>query len=292
MEAGMTRPADIPTALRQATALLDAVSDTARLDAELLMAIALKMGRMEMLAQQRDLAVPDSFAALLERRHQHEPIAYIAGEQAFWDLTLHVTPDVLIPRADSETLITAAYDVFGGWDEPGKILDLGTGSGALLLAALSLFPHAKGYAIDASEAALCVASNNADRLGLAGQTSFMHLSWCDDGWADILINAAYGTFDLILCNPPYVESNARLSPMVADYEPQSALFSGPEGLDDYNILLPILSQLLAPGGIAIFEIGHEQAQNVSKIAIKSGLDCELRHDLAGKPRALIIRVSV
>jgi release factor glutamine methyltransferase len=133
----LTTPSSLAAALRDAAALLSAISDTARLDAELLAAHLLGLGRMEMLAQMRDLPVPEGLDALIARRAEHEPVAYITGRQAFWDLELSVTPDVLIPRADSETLIEAAQAAFAGLKPPARILDLGTGSGALLLAALS-----------------------------------------------------------------------------------------------------------------------------------------------------------
>jgi release factor glutamine methyltransferase len=270
-------------ALRKAAARLDGVSDTPRLDAELLMAHALACGRSHLLLRQMDLAVPEGFAALLERRMAHEPVAYITGRQAFWDLELSVTPDVLIPRSDSEALIEAALEGAA----PERVLDLGTGSGALLLAALSAFPETRGVGIDASAAALAVAAGNAQRLGFGARSGWLHRSWRDAGWNDAL-----GTFDLILCNPPYVEEDAALAPMVAAHEPHSALFAGPEGLDDYRILLPQIPALLAPGGVAIFEIGHTQAGAVSDLASKAGLSTEMRRDLTGKPRALRFSLGI
>jgi release factor glutamine methyltransferase len=140
--------------------MLASVSESPRLDAELLMAHALGIGRSGLLLRQRELAVPAGFAPLLDRRMQHEPVAYITGSQGFWDLELRVTPDVLIPRGDSETLIEAAIETFSGRPAPATILDLGTGSGALLLAALSRFPLAHGIGVDASLGALAVATDN------------------------------------------------------------------------------------------------------------------------------------
>jgi release factor glutamine methyltransferase len=299
----------LPHALRDASAQLSAVSETPRVDAELLMAHALGTDRSTMLLKQAELAVPDLFASLIRRRIAHEPVAYIIGKQAFWDLDLIVTPDVLIPRADSEALIEAALEFFsplplaggvGGGSmaksyspspnpsrrregdiTPTRVLDLGTGSGALLLAALSAFPQATGIGIDASAAALSVANDNAKRLGFDARSEWLHRSWHDAGWTNGL-----GTFDLILCNPPYVEDDAVLSPMVAEHEPHDALFAGADGLNEYRVLVPQIPAMLALQGVAIFEIGHTQAQAVGDLARKAGLSTELRHDLTGKPRAL------
>ncbi len=277
----------IADALRDAAAVLAPVSDSPRLDAELLMAHAVAMDRVDMLMRARDLTVPDAFAGYLARRMAHEPVAYITGRQAFWDLELRVTPDVLIPRADSETLIDAAQAAFAGRDGPDHVLDLGTGSGALLLAALSVFPRARGTGIDASAAALAVAQDNAQRLGFADRAAMQQLSWRDADWQ----NQLRAPFDLILCNPPYIEDDADLARQVAEYEPHPALFAGREGLDDYRVLLPALRGLLAPGGTAIFEIGYTQADSVSDLASKSGLSAALQHDLSGNPRCLTLRIG-
>lgn len=249
------------------------------------MAHALGLSRSDMLLRQAGLVEPEDFAALLERRIAHEPVAYITGHQDFWDLKLSVTPDVLIPRSDSETLIEAAVEAFAERKQPCSILDLGTGSGALLLAALSVFDRANGTGVDASAGALEVARGNAEALGFANRSEWLHLSWRDADWTKALA----APFDLILCNPPYIETSANLAPMVAEHEPHSALFSGQDGLDDYTILLPLIPALLAPNGIAIFEIGHEQAEAVSDLAAHAGLSCKLRRDLAGKPRVLVMR---
>jgi release factor glutamine methyltransferase len=280
-------PDTIAATLRAATALLAGVSETARLDAEILMAHALGLTRSEMLMQQRDLAVPESFAALVDRRAAAEPVAYIRGTQPFWDLELTVTPGVLIPRGDSETVIEMALEAFAGRAAPARILDLGTGSGALLLAALSAFPQADGAAMDASVEALSVAEGNAARLGFADRATFHQLSWLNAAWTDGL-----GKFDLILCNPPYVETDAVLNAAVAEHEPHSALFAGADGLDDYRALIPQIPALLAEGGCAIFEIGYRQAGAVSNLASRAGLSTEMRRDLAGNSRALRFSLGI
>ena len=157
------------------------------------------------------------------------------------------------------------------------------GAGALLLAFLHERPSATGIGIDASAQALAVAQRNSAALGLAERAQFREASWLDSGWADAL-----GRFDLVLCNPPYVETGARLDPDVRDYEPASALFAGPEGLDDYRAIIPQLGKLLAPGGVAVLEIGAAQGQAVRALASESGYTVALRRDIGGRDRALIL----
>jgi release factor glutamine methyltransferase len=267
-------------AIRAAAERLAATSDTARLDAELLMAHALGVTRSDMLLKAMRDPAPEGFDRLAERREGHEPVAYITGWTEFYGLPFKVSPATLIPRGDSETLVEAALVLK---PDARSVLDLGTGSGALLLAVLANLPRAKGMGIDASPEALRIAGANAEAL-VGTRAILLERNWHTPGWADDL-----GQFDLILCNPPYVEETAVLDPQVRDYEPASALFAGPEGLDDYRVLIPQLVKLLAPGGAAIFEIGHTQAEAVCVIAAAAGLSATLRHDLAGRPRALILR---
>ncbi len=274
----------VADAIRAAADRLAATSDTARLDAELLMAHALGLTRSDMLLRVMREPAPEAFAALIERRAAHEPVAYITGEAEFYGLNLTVTPATLIPRGDSETLIEAALEhVCEHGREQGRVVDLGTGSGALLLALLANREGWEGVGIDASDNALAVATGNAAALGLAQRSAWYHRNWHTPGWAEDL-----GTFDLVLCNPPYVEVDAQLEPQVRDHEPASALFAGPEGLDDYRVLIPQLRALLNPDGIAILEIGATQAEAVGALAAASGFATTLRRDLAGRPRALIL----
>lgn len=273
--------------LRDAAAALDAVSATPRLDAELLMAHALGMERSDMLLRQQDLVTPGDFPALITRRLAHEPVAYIIGRQAFWDLELEVTPDVLIPRADSETLLEAAIAWFDGKSAPARIADLGTGSGALLLAALSIFRQAHGVGIDASAKAIDVAAGNAARLSFADRSTFRPASWLAPDWTEDL-----GRFDLLLCNPPYIETGAMLESMVFGHEPHSALFAGEDGLDDYRAVIPRLHELLTPDGVAFFEIGFNQAESVAALAAQHGFSTKLWRDLSGNPRVLRFSLGI
>ncbi|WP_438728032.1 peptide chain release factor N(5)-glutamine methyltransferase [Parasphingorhabdus sp. DH2-15] len=274
----------IANTLRHAAEQLAAISDTARLDAELLMAHALNMERGAMLLHKMHDPAPALFGPLLLRRLAHEPIAYIIGKAEFWSLTLNVTPDVLIPRGDSETLIEAALAECKA-QAPATILDLGTGSGALICAALSEWPDAKGVAIDASEQALHIAEQNITNLGFADRCQTQHQSWRTAHWQDKHNNR----YDLILCNPPYVESAAELASEVRDFEPGSALFAGPEGMDDYAILIPQIADMLTPYGIAIFEIGRGQLDAVGNMAKQVGLSWSAYNDLANIPRAIVMR---
>lgn len=276
----------IADALRDAAHRLAEISDTPRLDSELLMADALGTDRGAMLLHRMRDDVPSGFAALLDRRLNHEPVAYITGRQDFWTLTLGVSPAVLIPRSDSETLIEAAIAAFPD-DAPARILDLGTGSGALLLAALSHWPQADGVGVDASEPALAVARDNALSCGLSDRARIQHADWRVPGWCD----GFGGPFDLVLANPPYIETDAALARQVHAHEPHGALFAGADGLDDYRILIPALAALLAPGGVAIFEIGATQRLDVTALAEAGGYDVECRQDLAGHDRALILRAQ-
>lgn len=262
--------------------MLASVSDTPRLDAELLMAHALGVERDSLLLHPPKGAAPARFRELIERRAAGEPVAYITGRRSFWNIELEVGPGVLIPRPDSETLIAAALDHFAGTDGPARVLDLGTGPGTLLLAALDQWPRATGLGIERSRTALDYAQANARRLGLAPRAHFRLGNWAD---------GVTEQFDLVLCNPPYVATGAELGPGVLEHEPPEALFAGEEGLDDYRRLAPEIARLVAPGGLAAVEIGSDQLEAASAIFRAAGHEPALARDLAGRPRAMLIHVS-
>ncbi len=264
-----------------ATALAAAGIDSAPLEARLLLAHTLGIDRSAPLDRSRDID-PAPFQTLLARRLTHEPLAFITGHQGFWTLELAVSPATLIPRADSETLISAAIDA-SAERPPARILDLGTGTGCLLLAALSEFPQAFGVGIDLSPAAAALAAHNARHNGLASRAVFLAGSWA----------AAINTrFDLVLSNPPYIPGGdiPALMPEVAQFEPGRALDGGPDGLDAYRALAAALPGLLTAQGCAILEIGEGQGSDVTAIMAESGLaTVTLMADLGGIPRALVLR---
>ncbi len=269
----------ISRALADAARQLEVNSDTARLDSELLMAEALHIDRDKLILSPPNREVPDRFWAMVERRKAGEPVAYITGRRAFWNIELHVGPGVLVPRPDSEVLIASAIEHFDGSEGPKRILDLGTGPGTLLLAALDIWPEASGMGIDLSRQALSYASANARRLEFETR-----VKWVQADWAAGLMEQ----FDLILCNPPYVAEGADLGPGVREYEPDEALFAGSEGLDAYRALAPQLPHLLSKEGLAAIEIGHDQAAAVTRLLVREGLQASVAQDLAGRDRALLL----
>ena len=269
----------VARALDDATRQLIERSDTARLDAELLMAEALHIDRDRLLLAPPDRKVPERFWEMVKRRVDGEPIAYITGRRAFWNIELHVGPGVLVPRPDSEALIASAMEHFEGSDGPKRILDLGTGPGTLLLAALDIWPAATGLGIDVSRQALTYASANARRLGFEARAKLMQ-----GDWAKGLLE----TFDLILCNPPYIAEGAELGRGVREFEPDEALFAGSEGLDAYRELAPQLPRLLNKKGLAAVEIAPDQAQSVTGILARDGLQATVADDLAGRHRAILL----
>lgn len=269
----------IARALADAARQLAKSSDTSRLDAELLMAEALHIDRDKLILSPPDRDVPKSFWAMVDRRAKGEPIAYITGRRAFWNIDLHVGPGVLVPRPDSEVLIASAIEHFEGSEGPRRILDLGTGPGTLLLAALDIWPEATGLGVDVSRHALSYAAANGRRLGFEARAAFKLGNWAE---------GIEERFDLILCNPPYIAEDAQLGPGVREYEPDEALFAGKKGLDAYRALAPQLPRLLKDRGLAAVEIGYDQAGSVTALLARDGLKPRVANDLGDRPRAVLL----
>jgi release factor glutamine methyltransferase len=265
-------------ALRLGTARLAASGvDNPRLDARLLLARGTGLDQPALLADPERLVDPASYEVLLARRGAREPLAYILGAQEFWSLPFLVSPATLIPRPDSEAVVEAALDAHPA---PGRVLDLGTGTGCLLLAVLHERPGAWGVGVDRAPDAARLAAANAAALGLSGRAAFLAGNWGD---------ALHGRFDLVLSNPPYVAARelAVLQPEVARWEPGRALDGGEDGLDAYRALATALPGLLAPGGSAVLEAGAGQDDAVAAIAAEAGLRLAAsRTDLGGIVRAL------
>jgi release factor glutamine methyltransferase len=269
----------VARALADATRQLERTSDTPRLDSELLMAEALHIDRDRLILSPPDRQVPRRFWDMLESRKEGEPVAYITGRRAFWNIELHVGPGVLVPRPDSEVLIASAIEHFDGSGGPRRILDLGTGPGTLLLAALDVWPEATGLGVDVSRQALSYASANARRLGFEDR-----MELAQGNWAQGMVEK----FDLILCNPPYIAENADLELGVRGFEPDEALFAGKEGLDAYRALAPQLPRLLSKGGLAAIEIGFDQGEAATRLLARKRLRARVAHDLGERPRAILL----
>jgi release factor glutamine methyltransferase len=261
--------------------------DSSTADARALLGAALRLTRTQLLAQSdrileaREIAAASALAA---RRLKREPVSRILGRKEFWSLGLDVSPDVLVPRPDTETVVEAALEfvVQGGLRlEKLRILDIGTGSGALLLALLQELPNAFGVGADISAAALEVARGNAERVGLSARCSFVACNIAD---------GLKGRFDLIVSNPPYIARGAiaSLDPEVRDYDPRLALDGGTDGLDAYRAIAVAGPALLAPGGRLVVELGLGQADAVGTLFETAGLAVRsIRDDLGGIPRALV-----
>ena len=256
-----------------------------RLEARLLAGHVLGLDQAALL-RARDAEVELSgMAPLLARRAAHEPLALILGRREFWSLDLAVSPATLVPRADSETLIEAALAVRPDRNPVRRVLDLGTGTGCLLLAALSEYPSAWGLGVDRAPAAAALARANAARVGLAERTEFVAGDWAE---------SLAGRFDLVLSNPPYIASKEvpGLMPEVALYEPLAALDGGADGLAAYRHIVAVLGRLLAADGIAVLELGQGQAAAVQALARAAGLVVvAVRDDLGGVARALVLSMA-
>jgi release factor glutamine methyltransferase len=279
---------NVETARRVLTALLR-VNDveSAELDARLLTGAVLGLDLTGLILAAKRIITGDEATRLEEftrRRIAGEPVARIVGVKEFWGLPLQLSADTLVPRPDTETVVEAALEVLRAesrGDDPLAIADLGTGSGAILLALLSEMPNAFGIGTDINSAALRTASHNATRLGFANRATFVR---CD--YASALADG----FDLIVSNPPYIRSAeiAGLATEVRNHDPHRALDGGADGLDAYRIIAPEAARLLAPGGWLVVEVGHDQSGDVAGLMTAAGLTPQgpARTDLGGIRRAV------
>jgi release factor glutamine methyltransferase len=273
-------------AAKIAARLAEAGVDGGRSEAWLLLAAATGVDRAALVAGQRDTltaAEETRRHALVRRRRAREPVAYLLGEKEFWSLRFAVAPAVLIPRPETETVVEAVLAHLPDHDRPLRLLDLGVGSGCLLLALLSEMPQATGLGVDDSAAALAIAQRNAERLGLTGRAEFRPGRWGE---------RLAGQFDVIVSNPPYVAEGDwdRLQPEIRDFEPKAALAAGPDGLAAYRALAPDCARLLAPGALCALEIGLGQGEAVAQLLAAQGLIVVARAcDLAGIERCVLAR---
>jgi len=277
----------VGAALQSAVGRLHAAGiDTARLDARLLLGEVLNLETADLVAHpERPLAAAEGerFHGLIERRCQHQPVSQLLARREFWGLSFRVTADTLTPRPETETLVEQALARIPDRTRALRLLDLGTGTGCLLLALLHELPQATGLAIDRSPAALAVAQVNAAALGLAARAEFRLGDWLD-GLSE--------RFDLIVSNPPYIGTSEleQLAAEVARHEPHLALDGGRDGLDCYRAIARGLGRCLRPDGRLLLEIGAGQADSVAAIFAAAGFACAGRHDdLAGLPRCLVLQ---
>ena len=257
---------------------------SARRDAEILLMRAAGIDRAFLLTHPEAPVTPGQFATYnqwIDRRAQHEPVQYITREQEFYGLSLRVTPDVLIPRPETEHLVEAALELLPH-NAPVTIADVGTGSGAIAIAIAHALPLASVTALDTSTAALAVARHNAEHHHLAARIRFLE--------SDLLDAVASETFDAIVSNPPYVSDLEVLEPQVHNFEPHAALFAGRSGLDIYQRLIPQARQCLKPHGWLLMEIGHNQRDALASL-LTGWTSIDFALDLQGIPRVAIARKS-
>jgi release factor glutamine methyltransferase len=285
MSAAIEATMTVGALLAAATARLDAAGLAApRREARLVLALALGVDPAAMLGWPERAVDPEkarAAEALLQRRARREPLSRLAGHREFWSLDFALSPDTLDPRPDSETLIAAALADIPDRAAPLRVVDLGTGTGCLLLALLSELPHARGIGVDIAPGAITTARGNAARLGLANRAAFQL-----GGWGSRIAGPA----DVILTNPPYIPCDeiAALPPEVLRYDPVAALDGGPDGLAAYRVLGPAIRDLLSAAGKAYVELGAGQVDQVARLMAEAGLRvAAVKRDLAGIERCLI-----
>jgi release factor glutamine methyltransferase len=268
--------------------LNEAGFETAALDARLLLLTALGIPATTLVTHpDTPLTAEESetLASFARRRLAHEPVARIVGIREFWGLPFRLSPETLVPRPDTETVVETALDLLPDRQAPLRIVDFGTGSGCILVALLHELPRATGLGVDLSPGALATARTNADENGVGKRCHFALSRWAD---------AVSGPFDLIVSNPPYIASGVipTLDQEVREHDPRLALDGGPDGLEPYRILLSEAGRLLAPGGLLAVEIGYDQAEELRSLAGSHGLEIlRIAHDLSDNPRCVAMRRS-
>lgn len=276
----------IATQLTEARAKLAAVAGSnAALEARVLAGHAWRMSAEELVLYGNDTRDPAAFAALIERRLKAEPVAQIIGEKHFWRDVFKVSADVLTPRADSETIIEVLLRQQPDHTAALRILDLGTGSGCLLLSALREYPNATGVGVDQSPAALAIATHNAAALQLHTRAVLLRGNWCSN---------LSSSFDVVISNPPYIPTAdiASLDADVRVHEPMAALDGGADGLDCYRTLVQQLAGHTKPGSLVLFEVGMGQAEDVAVLGQAAGWKLlEIAADLAGIARVVALQVQ-
>lgn len=277
--------------LQRSTSDLQPISESSALDASLLLSKVTGYSKVELfLKDEEDLSAEQlkNFEMLLQRRLKSEPMAYILGEKEFWGLRFEVVPGVLIPRPDTETLVATLLALIPNTEYEGKVADLGTGSGAILLSILSELPHFKGVGVDKNDTALQIAQKNAKNLELDERSIFVHSHWLD---------SVDDSFDVVVSNPPYIETSTIQGLMedVKGFEPLSALDGGEDGLDCYRSLLKSAYGKLRKGGLLLLEIGYNQRESVAQLlqSYKTDADegnafeqIECFKDLSGNDRVI------
>jgi release factor glutamine methyltransferase len=260
--------------------------ETAALDARLLLLAALGISATDLVMHPDVPLTPEQAQTLADftrRRLAHEPVARMIGEREFWGLPFRLSPETLVPRPDTETVVATVLELIPDRQTPLRIVDFGTGSGCILVALLHEMPRATGLGIDLSEGALRTARENAWANGVGERSRFAAARWAE---------AVSGTFDVIVSNPPYIASAIipTLDEEVREHDPLLALDGGQDGLEPYRILLSEAGRLLAPGGLLAVEIGYDQEEALRSLAAEKGLEIlRVAHDLSGHPRCVAMR---